>query len=35
MPLPAHSLAWQVLPAGTVLQIEGSDVLFMEIATWD
>jgi environmental stress-induced protein Ves len=35
MPLPAHSLAWQTLPAGTVLQVEGSDALCIEISTWD
>ncbi len=33
--LPAHSLAWQTLPAGTVLQVEGTDALYLEIATWD
>lgn len=30
--LPAHTLAWQVLPTGTTLQISGPDFLWMEMA---
>ncbi len=33
--LPAHSPAWQTLPAGTVLKVDGPDALYLEIATWD
>jgi environmental stress-induced protein Ves len=33
--LPAHCLAWRTLPAGTVVQVAGSDALYLEIATWD
>jgi environmental stress-induced protein Ves len=30
--LPAHTLAWQLLPAGTALELESSGALLMEIA---